>query len=263
MESTLSRDVSRYPFLKVFSGPIEKLASVSSKSADYYFGEFLEQTQELTEMKNEIIDPIKSFHAGSQKKIYDEATDLISTHVSNLSYISIEAGEQVKSLLADPEIYKGNKMASLKLATAELRASLNEILEQERNTELELIQQRLANLKESNEFSSAPSELQAKVIDGVERVEVSIKNESQIASIKQAGVRFNETQIPKWFDLLTSSDGEDDSTGSAESKTISAKTIEVPSNKSVLSSESDVDEYLDSYRQELLKLVKSGKRVSL
>ena len=106
---------SRYPFVSQLSGVVTLLDQVIGKPADWYLGDF-DKADELIEAKEDLVDPIKSFLNGQQAKIFDEAQALLSANTGNLSYLPAGSADPVKTLLADPNAFRGNKMNQLKAA---------------------------------------------------------------------------------------------------------------------------------------------------
>ena len=115
---------SKYPFVEQLSGPIGLLEQTVGKPDDWYLNDF-NLGDDLLEAKENLIDPIQSFLNGAQRSIYDEASALLSTHSSNLSYLPPGSDETVKNALADPNAFRGNKMAQLKQAADDLRSQID------------------------------------------------------------------------------------------------------------------------------------------
>ena len=121
---------SKYPFVEQLSGAIGLLEQAVGKSDDWYLNDFT-LGDELLEAKENLIDPIQSFLNGPQRSIYDEASTLLTSHSSNLSYLPSGSDETVKNALADPNAFRGNKMAQLKQASDDLRSQIDEHRRQE------------------------------------------------------------------------------------------------------------------------------------
>ena len=122
---------SKYPFVEQLSGAIGLLEQAVGKSDDWYLNDF-NLGDELLEAKENLIDPIQSFLNGAQRSIYDEASTLLTSHSSNLSYLPSGSDETVKNALADPNAFRGNKMAQLKQAVDDLRSQIDSIVARNR-----------------------------------------------------------------------------------------------------------------------------------
>ena len=86
-----------------------------------------------------MIDPVSQFLNGSQKTIYDDAVHLLSERKDTLRYLKTDEASRVESLLADQNIFRGQRMRHLKDAAGELRAATDRILADERAEASDLI----------------------------------------------------------------------------------------------------------------------------
>ena len=253
---------SKYPFVEQLSGPIGLLEQTVGKSDDWYLNDF-NLGDDLLEAKENLIDPIQSFLNGAQRSIYDEGSALLSTHSSNLSYLPPGSDETVKNALADPNAFRGNKMAQLKQAADELRSQIDGIVAANRATVTVAIEGRKAELLASAYYAKATPEAQQRVDQRVDQTLARVASESQVALILQIGSNFESSDYPTLLDLLASSPVEPDPDPTPTKQTVSVKTIAVPGASGVLENEADVDKYLAALRSALVQTLNDGKRISL
>ena len=95
--------------------------------------------------KRNVIDPIQSFLNGTQRTIYDETVALLTTNSSNLSYLPLDSDQSVRAALADPNAFRGNKMAQLKQATDALRTQLDAVVAARRAEVVTAVEHRKLN----------------------------------------------------------------------------------------------------------------------
>lgn len=252
---------SRYPFVDQLNGAITLLEQTVGKPDDWYLAEF-SLGDELLEAKDNYIDPIQSFLKGAQRSIYDDASALLSTHSSNLSYLPPGSDERVKAALADPNAFRGNKMAQLKTAADALRRQVDEIVASNRSTVTAAVEARKSQLVASDYYSKATREAQAGVTQRVDQTLARIAAETQVALILQIGSTFESRDFPSLLDLLAASQQ-----GSGDvpppKRTVSVKTIAVPGASGVLESEEDVEQYITALRGALIQTLNDGKRITL
>jgi len=122
---------SRYSFVSQLSGVVTLLDQVVDKPAEWYFGEF-DKADELIEAKEDLVDPIKSFLNGQQAKIFDGAQALLSGNSGNLSYLPTGSADSIKTLLADPNAFRGNKINQLKVSADTLRGLIDRVVSDNR-----------------------------------------------------------------------------------------------------------------------------------
>lgn len=253
---------SKYPFVEHLSGPIALLEQTLGKSDDWYLNDF-NLGDDLLDAKENLIDPIQSFLNGPQRSIYDEGSALLFSHSSNLSYLPPGSDETVKNGLANPNAFRGNKMAQLKQATDELQSQIDGIVAANRATVTFAIEGRKAELLAGSYYAKATAEAQQRVDQRVDRTLARVASESQIALILQIGSNFESSDYPTLVDLLASSPVEPDPDPTPTKQTVSVKTIAVPGASGVLEDEADVDKYLAALRSALVQTLNDGKRISL
>lgn len=253
---------SKYPFVEQLNGPISLLEQVVAKPDDWYLNGF-NVGDDLLEAKENLIDPIQSFLNGAQRSIYDEAATLLSTHGSNLSYLPSGSDEPIKSALADPNAFRGNRMAQLKQATDRLRSQIDGIVATNRAAVTAAIEGRRNELLGGIYYANATQQAQQRVTQRIDQTLSRVANESQVALILQIGSSFEASDYPSLLDLLAASPMEPGPEPTPQKQTVSVKTIVVPGASGVLESEEDVDKYLASLRSALIQTLTNGKRITL
>ncbi|MFS4491130.1 BREX system P-loop protein BrxC [Dietzia kunjamensis] len=260
LKSTVSG--ARYPFVEQLDGPIGLLEQTVGKSDDWYLSYF-KLGDDLLEAKDNVIDPIQSFLNGAQRSIYDDASVLLSAHSSNLSYLPTGSDETVKTALADPNAFRGNRMAQLKSAADDLRSQIDAIVAANRSAVTTAIEGRKAELVASTYYAKATPDAQTRVIQRVDQTLARVEGETQVALILQIGSTFESNEYPTLLDDLAASQQGGDDDEPAPRQTVSVKTISVPDASGVLETEDDVEHYLGALRSALIQTLNNGKRITL
>jgi len=253
---------SKYPFVEQLDGPIALLERTVGKSDDWYLNEF-NLGDDLLEAKENVIDPIQSFLSGPQRSIYDDATSLLATHGSNLGYLPSGSDEVIKGALADPNAFRGNKMARLKQATDDLRGQIDAVTSAKRAAVIAAIEGRKTELIGAAYYAKATPEAQQRVVQRIIATVSRVSSESQVALILQIGSDFEATVYPSLLDQLAASPQDGGEGAPPPKQTISVKTIPVPGASGLLETEEAVDEYLAALRRALIQTLTDGKRISL
>jgi hypothetical protein len=253
---------SKYPFVEQLSGVISLLEQTVDKSDDRYLNDF-NLGDDLLEAKENLIDPIQSFLNGAQRSIFDEASVLLSTHTSNLSYLPSGSDETVKAALADPNAFRGNRMAQLKQAADDLRTQIDGVVATSRASVKAAIEGRKAELLGGTYYAKATPEAQQRASQRVDQTLARVASESQVALVLQIGSNFESSDYPALLDLLASAPAEPDPDPTPAKQTVSVKTVLVPGASGVLETEEDVDNYLAALRAALVQTLNDGKRISL
>ena len=253
---------SRYPFVSELSAVVALLDEVVGKQTDWYLNDF-DKADELLEAKEDLIDPIKSFHNGQQARIFDEAHALLSANTGNLSYLPAGGADAVKTLLEDTNAFRGNKMNQLKAAADSLRGQIEDVVAHKRTDVAEAIEGRKAEILESTYYASATSDAQERVVGRIDQILERLGGETQVALILQMAASFEHDDYPTLLSqLVESHQGGGDDTPPPRPM-VSVKTISVPGASGVLESEADVDTYLAKYRAALVATLNDGKRITL
>lgn len=253
---------SRYPFVSQLADVVVLLDEVVGKQPDWYLSAF-DKADELLEAKEDLIDPIKSFLNGQQAMIFDEAHALLSANTGNLGYLPAGSADTVKTLLADGNAFRGNKMNQLKAAADTLRGQLDDVVADKRADVTEAIEGRGAEILGSAYYAKATSDAQETVIRRIDAILARLRGEVQAALILQAGATFEEDDYPALLSrLVEAQQGAGDDTAPPK-QMVSVRSISVPGASGVLESEADVDTYLAKYRVALVATLNDGKRITL
>ena len=254
---------SKYVFVAQLATPIELLDQVVGKPDDWYLTDF-DLGDDLLDAKENLIDPIQGFLNGPQHVIYDEAAALLAAHSSNLNYLPAGSDEAVRSALVDPNAFRGNRMAQLKLATDKLRTQIEDVVASNRTDVTTAIEGRKAELVASAYYSRATTAAQESVLRRVDQEISRVGSLNQIALVREFGSSFEESVYPGLLDLLVASpQGGGDDNAPPPKQTVSIKTVSVVGVTGVLEEEEDVDRYLAAFRDALIQTLKAGKRISL
>jgi hypothetical protein len=255
---------SKYPFVAQLATPIELLDQVVGKPDDWYMTDF-NIGDDLLDAKENLIDPIQGFLNGPQHVIYDEASALLAAHSSNLSYLPVGSDEAVRNALVDPNIFRGNLMAQLKLATDKLRAQIDAMVASNRTEVTTTIEGRQAELVTSADYAKATTAAQESVLREVDQEISRVGSQNQIALIRELGASFEQSIYPGLLDRLGASEesGDDDTPPPKPKQTVSVKTVSAVGVTGVLETEEDIDRYLAALRNALIQTLNDGKRISL
>ncbi|TXI54389.1 BREX system P-loop protein BrxC [Mycolicibacterium mageritense] len=252
---------SKYPFVEQLNGPISLLEQTVGKTDEWYLTDF-DLGDDLLDAKESVIDPIQSFLNGAQRTIYDEAVALFAAHTSNLGYLPTGSDEAAKHALADPNAFRGNRMAQLKQAVDHLRSQIDEVVAANRATVITAIEERKSELIASAFYEKATTEAQQGVVQKIDQALTRVRAEGQVALLLQTGAEFEDSVYPSLLDQLADSQQGGGDTPPPK-QTVAVKTVAVPGASGVLETEEDVDKYLAALRAALIQTLNAGKRISL
>jgi energy-coupling factor transporter ATP-binding protein EcfA2 len=249
-----------YPFVVQLDPAIELLEAVIGKTNEWYLTEF-DKVNELLEVKESILDPIRAFLMDNRKEIYDQVRKLLHDASSNLAYLPSGTADPVKVFLDDPDVFRGNRVVDLQAAAASLQSALDQLVSAEITKATGTITAKGELLSASEEFQAAPEKAQHDARLEVDAAVARVEHSSDIAKIRLAAATFaNETFLRLLSDLVTAGISSE-TVGSDPTPALLVKigSLTVPGAKLVLTTEGDIDEYLASLRTVLVTAIHEGK----
>ena len=258
---------SKYPFVTQLEVPIALLDSVVGKPDDWYLTDFA-AADDLLDAKEGVIDPIQAFLSGAQRKIYDEASELLADNANNRNYLPSDSCQEIEQLLADPQAFRGNRMTKLKVATVELEARIDEALVTNRKNALREIDSRWSPLQINSIYLNATDDAKRSAAQRVNAIIDRIGRESQIAVVREIANTFEEQTYPAILDQLAASSQTVEAANPIVAtvpvkQTVSIKSVNASGIHGVLETEEDVERYLAALRVALVRALNNDKRIAL
>lgn len=246
---------SRYPFVSQLAAVVALLEDVNGKPADWYLTEF-STADELLEAKADLVDPIKAFLKGQQAKIFDEATALLTANAGNLAYLPEGSADDVKSLLADPNAFRGNKMNQLKAAADAVKSLLDSEVTSARMAVKSAVEAKLDSLLLEDFYKAASADAQNAAADTVKTLLATLDSQKLIAVVHQTGSQFESSTYPGLIDQLTKSA---DPGGKPQKPTVAVASIKAAGGPAIIETEPDVDAYLAALRVSFMQAIKENR----
>ena len=262
----------QFPFLTILQPIHEKLVKLIDKSYAWYLTELPKQAEELLDLKEDIIDPVCKFMDGSQKKIYLEAQQYLKQQDSNFDYIDSDEKQQIPQLLNDPDCFRNNSMQQAKTLLESLRKKVADKLKEQIKASEETVRTLKQRTQSIPEYSALSDERKKQIQREFDEFINKLPSEKVIAVIRDRTRTFEETRFPnilqrmdKWAkpEPDNTQQQSDNKVSEPEPQYVMKKHIAVPFNKPYLATEEDVNSYLESEKQVLLKEIRKGKRVQI
>ena len=154
----LHAQVSQYPFLSALDAPIKLVQEFSGKEYGFYFAELPKRENELLDAKEDVIDPIRQFMSGSNKKIYDDANKFLQIQSPNFSAMDNEKPAQLRAVLESSDCYKGNKMKEAKTLMDGLAKDVEKHIKKTRDDALAQVSKLQERVQGMQEYSALKKE---------------------------------------------------------------------------------------------------------
>ncbi|WP_296939661.1 BREX system P-loop protein BrxC [uncultured Marivita sp.] len=276
---TLSQDLgqllaqkAQYPFVVALEPLATKIAAMVGKPATWYITEPAAQEDDLLDVKEEVLDKIRSFMGGAQREIYDDAREFLRGQEANISYVDAAAGEALARALADPACYKGTAIQALKSDLYGLKDRVELTVLEERKAVIAAVEECAAKVTQTPEFQALPPDDQAHIKRNID------SHKSGLDSVKMIPILRDRANGAK-LDLLPRilaeverlsrpaapaqpNPGMGETPAPAPQPTyVNASEIKVGFAKPYLAEEADVEQYVQEMKKTLLEQIRAGKKV--
>jgi len=258
----------QYPFLSQLTLAMDKLKEVSGKSYTWYLTDLKAQAEDLLDIKEDTLDPIRTFMSGPQKDIFDDVTKFIQTQEPNFTYLDSNAN-QLKEKISDLDCLKGNNIQQLKtnldLVKQEVKNKVQEEIDSARK-KANILQKQLEGMKE---FAKLADKHKDELLDSFKAFNSSIKCQNLIAVIRDHSRTFEEVKyqslLSRISEITRSKEATSDPGTPAKPKIeyVFCRSIQIAFEKAWLADESDVELYLESMREALLAEINKGNRIQI
>lgn len=291
----LAAQVAQYPFLNSLTPVIEKLEHVEGKPYTWYLTELVRMEDELVDLKESIIDPIRKFMSGPQKKIYDQARKFTRDQDANFHHLNepLEGGDhesqeapkdeaapvrpdQLTAILTDPECFKGNRIQQLDALLQQMQQQVSAKVQAEIQIAQDILTSLQSRLTSMDEFKALSDAQQAQLTEPFKSCANNLSRQTLIAVIRDSLRHFEEndyqrllSQMATWAqpepEPTPTKDGEapKDAPKPKPAQYVSIKKLQPSFDKAWLTSEQDVDAYVDAVKAKLLEEIKKGHRIQI
>lgn len=256
----LHAQMHEYPFLSALEKPIATIQELNGKDYAFYFAELPKRENDLLDMKEDVIAPLREFMKGSNRVIFDEARKFLLTQSPNFTAMESDKPAQLKALLEAPDCFKGNKMKDAKALMGELKKEMESHVKQARKDALAQVNKLQERVQGLPEFSKLKKDQKQEIDGSFDAITEYIQNENLISSIRDRAGRYETADYNSLLTKITSWTQKDDE---KPVEYVSQSELSVKFEQAYLASEEDVDAYLDAVKKAMLKAIKANKRIQL
>ena len=252
---------NNYPFVAVLSQVKDKLNKCTDKPYNWYFNEFTGMSDDLLNDNDNLTAPITNFMNGAMRGYYDDAKQFLADEKANLEHIKADA-EHINNILNDLNCYKGTTIQDLRENIAHLQQQIASSLEQERNVALDEVSKLRTEAHNMEEWNKLDASAQQRFDKKYDDFAGSIKQQKIIPILRYTTDNFkNTTHLDIISQIAAAS--KPITPDKPQEIIISAGSIAVKSNKTLLANAQDVEEYLSNLKQAMLGEIKDGKKIKI
>ncbi len=270
-----------YPFLSGLKEPLAAVTALTGKPYAFYLTELTRQEDDLLNLKEENTDPILRFMEGSGRAIYDEIQEFLQNQESNFNYLEDDAAENLRTIVNNPACYKNHTMPEAKTLLDSTRHKLQNQIEKEKNRAVQTIVELEERLTGMGKFAEIPSGTQLEIKERFKKCRDTLTRQTLIAVINDNLHRFENNDYQQMLASVHARrrppepqpESQDFDFGPPPNKPpiiketlpplVPLNTIKPTFNQALLATEEEVDLYLSSLKEALMREINEHKEISL
>ena len=270
------------PFVVALNPVVSKVREIVAKPAmALYADEIVAMYDPLLDLKEGEIDRVLHIATGTQKTTFIEARKFAHEKEANFRKMQewggtwLTAATKFQNLLAlvdSVEIHKNAGMVQVTSLFRELKTDLNTALEHARAEAVAKIDAKVADIKNLPEYPEATDAVKTEVETTTSGVKSRIADEQLISAIESAAENYaTRTYIELMNKVLASAQppepqpepGNPTPTPAPTQMVVAYATVVRGYDKTMISSEAEIDAYLAFLRQKLKTVIAGGKRIAI
>jgi hypothetical protein len=257
-----------YPFLKQLEPVMKKIISLTEKDYSYYLKNVSAFKNELLDAKDELIEPVKSFMHGSQKKTYDDVISFFKEEVANFAEVPQSDFAPLIALKESLAPYKGTLIPEAKKAVERIRGIISKRLEDERKKALDVIAGQKSKLENTADFSKLSPAQQEQVMVVYEDAYSAVNSNRFISAIRDRVETYRTKDFPSQLGLVSQliQDAAPKGKGGkplSKQEFISVSNLKYDCGLTYISTEDELEKWLSELRKSAVAELKKGNRISL
>jgi len=255
----LIQNSNNYPFLSLLEPIQEKLRSWSGKDYTYFLLSRQEYENTLLDAKEDLLDPIRKFMNGDQKKIYDEIRLIVNSDTTNLSFVDGDEMEQLRIVLNHDKPFLGTLIRDAKSTMDTLKEKIQSKIKEEKELATERVNTIITHFESKAEFTQLNDNQREDLLSPFKTALKEIRDERFISNIRNIAQNVQDQTEPRQLTRLQRLT----SVGEEQFEYIKASGIHISFDKRELKTNEDVDEYIETLREKLKEQISKNRRISL
>lgn len=255
----LIQNSNNYPFLALLEPIQEKLRSWSGKDYTYFLLSRQEYEDNLLDVKEDLLDPIRKFMNGDQKKIYDEIRLIVNSDTTNLSFVDGDEMEQLRIVLNHDKPFLGTLIRDAKSTMDTLKEKIQSKIKEEKELATERVNTIITHFESKAEFTQLNDNQREDLLSPFKTALREIRDERFISNIRNIAQNVQDQTEPRQLTRLQRLT----SVGEEQFEYIKASGIHISFDKRELKTNEDVDDYVETLREKLKEQISKNRRISL
>ncbi len=254
---------SPYKFLASLEPLAEMLGNLTEMDYATLINSVKEYEDKVLNAKEDVLDPIKRFMNGDQKKIYDTAQTFMTGNQSNFDYIDSHEKSILAETLVSNAPYKGDMMRKTKEAIDALKSKLLQKIDEEKTATLTAIHQRSEAICSNDEYKKLTPSQQDEVLQPFHALSKNVKEQTFIANIRLAKTNAGDLYTEQLNKMVALATPKQSGVSEPPPQYVKSSNLRVAFEKQELKTESDVDEYVEALKSAYLEQIRKNRKITL
>lgn len=282
--------VAQFPFLEALKPLTADVRNAVGKPYEWYLSELPKIEDQFLDAAEDIWRPVKSFMDGSQRTTYESAQNYLNEQSDNFSAIQSDLPEIIRAILNDLNCYKGSAIKDLKGHLSNLQSEVTAKVSEERKAAGSVLDDSLKSIEELAEFSDLSDDNKTRMRCRFDGLRHDIAQAKLIAVIRSKAMTAKDDLLPKVMnDVIAMATPpaptpEPKSPGSTPQQgdgfrdppaptpapaprptptVVLSQQVKVEHPKSLLTTDEDVDDYINRMRDAWIAEIRRGKRIKV
>lgn len=269
-----------YPFTDQVEALAKRLrAVVDGRAAEWYLGEFLDDADDLLDLKDDELDPIRGFLNGQQPAVITAARKFLQDRDADLHDADAADLAQLRADLADPGFLRGDVVPRIKRVHERLLAHVDDAVARDRDALAAHIDETIVALRSKREYLEANPAARERAVTALQNSRNAVAAHATRGAVALAAKSFDAAYSDAVNVLVAGQataaatdvgtvgekgDSDRDGVGTpTQTVSVRISKIAVSNVPATLRTNADVDQYVVELRASLLAAIEAGKTVLL
>lgn len=255
----------QYPFVKSLNELADLLEKLSYMDYAGLIKSIHDYEDQLLDLKEKNLDPIKQFMAGEQKKIYDRVKLFQTSGQANFDHIDAAEIEVLTMVMDSPTPYRGNLMQQAKGAMDELSEKILAKIKDEREATVDEAKQKILHIQQQSDFSTLNPAEQDEILKPFNDIIIKSKDQVYIANLQVDRNKLSSLLTDQLNELGRLANKNKPNADTPKQQFINLKNVEktVQIGKTQLGSAADVEDYIDALKAAMMEQIQQKRKITL
>lgn len=259
----LTAQQERYRFTAGLIPLCEDMERLSRQEPNYYLLQLDEFEDRLLDAKEATLDPIKRFWNGDQKSIYDQVRTFMDGDQSNLDYVEGDELLKLREVYTHQKPYAGNLIREAKVAMESLQTKVLGKIKEEQQAAISRMKREKEKLQQHEDFQKLNPAQQQAVLQPFDTQIRQAEKGRYISVLRQQLAEAGELTVRQLNEIQQLQPRTNGNTQEPAVQYIRRTNVKVNYPRTELKTEQDVDEYIQKYREELIRHIRENRRITL